>query len=364
MDQKVTKEQIESFLSGKSDTEQAAIVASYLKTLNAEQLAEYLPDEDWQDFNSGETVDASVLEKMWDEISSGVLDKGKKSPIKKFFIIAGVAASLTLAIMLSNGYLGNNLSKLLGRNKADVTATVSTVFTMVRNLHQQPKDALLPDGTKVTLMKGAEVAYTGDFNANRQLELKGEARFTVVHDISRPFVIHTKGIITEDLGTCFWVISPEQSNKVTVRLLEGSVSVGSSDKGFVMKTRVLKPGQQIMIDKLRGTALVSEFGKEKPEPDKGNNESSLLAEQNSVNSVEWSNQSVRFFKTSLASTFKQLEKTYKVSIDTDSADIRDLQFTGTIYYSDSIETILQTICSMNDLRYQIQGNHIIIKTKL
>lgn len=66
----------------------------------------------------------------------------------------------------------------------------------------------LPDGTRVLLGPGSELTLAQGFGGSqRELTLHGEARFDVVHDTMRPFVVHTAAASFRDVGTVFAVHS-------------------------------------------------------------------------------------------------------------------------------------------------------------
>ena len=83
----------------------------------------------------------------------------------------------------------------------------------------------LPDGSHVLLGPGSELALAPGFAAGtRELTLKGEARFDVVHDASHPFIVHAGSASFRDVGTVFAVHS-DQADGARVVVTEGAVAV-------------------------------------------------------------------------------------------------------------------------------------------
>lgn len=107
-------------------------------------------------------------------------------------------------------------------------------------------DVLLPDGSRIMLGSGSRLEYPSDFGQNgvREVELTGQARFSVRHDAGRPFVVKSGNMSTKVLGTVFYVRSYHGSASSVV-LLKGCVSVSSEDGG---KGRMLSPGHQAVVD--------------------------------------------------------------------------------------------------------------------
>ena len=92
---------------------------------------------------------------------------------------------------------------------------------------------LLGDGRRVLLGPSSRLVARG-----REVELTGEAYFTVVHDPKRPFTVRAGGAVIRDIGTAFSVHSDgggDQAVRVVVR--EGSVQLGGT-----VDSVVLSPG--------------------------------------------------------------------------------------------------------------------------
>lgn len=105
----------------------------------------------------------------------------------------------------------------------------------------------LPDGTQVVLGSGSRLEYDSDFGHNgvREVELTGQARFSVTHNAQKPFIVKSEKMATKVLGTEFYVRSYRGSTSSVV-LLKGRVSVGS---GKASGDRMLRPGQRAVVDK-------------------------------------------------------------------------------------------------------------------
>jgi ferric-dicitrate binding protein FerR (iron transport regulator) len=97
----------------------------------------------------------------------------------------------------------------------------------------------LPDGTMVWLNSASDVTYPVAFGSERRVKLSGEAFFAVAKDAKRPFYVETAGETIQVLGTSFNVKAyPDDSAEATT-LIDGGVSVSSSEKSLK-----LKPGEQ------------------------------------------------------------------------------------------------------------------------
>ena len=99
----------------------------------------------------------------------------------------------------------------------------------------------LPDGTRVTLNRGASLDVTWSPSERRVVLRRGEAAFRVTHNANAPFAVAAGTASISDLGTEFNVLRAPDALTVTVR--DGSVSL--SNLGRVL---TLSAGDQVRID--------------------------------------------------------------------------------------------------------------------
>ena len=102
---------------------------------------------------------------------------------------------------------------------------------------------VLEDGSRVWLNSESEFRYPSVFDqGKREVYLKGEGYFEVVHDKERPFIVRTEKVSTRVLGTEFNVQS-YTGKAVNVTLVRGSVAVrGNNDQANTSEV-VLNPGE-------------------------------------------------------------------------------------------------------------------------
>lgn len=98
----------------------------------------------------------------------------------------------------------------------------------------------LSDGTKVWVNANTRVVYPAEFiGKQREIYVDGEVFLDVVHD-DRPFIVRTKGLNVEVMGTRFNVCAYDSRKLERIVLVEGSVRV--ADNAGRNKT-VLEPEQ-------------------------------------------------------------------------------------------------------------------------
>lgn len=107
-------------------------------------------------------------------------------------------------------------------------------------------DALLPDGSRVTLDSGSglDVAIAGE---SRQVTLtRGEALFQVAHDPARPFRVRVGEVTVTVLGTVFDLRLDDET--VAVAVASGRVRIDGADGRRIDLT----PGQRLHVDRRGG----------------------------------------------------------------------------------------------------------------
>jgi ferric-dicitrate binding protein FerR (iron transport regulator) len=101
----------------------------------------------------------------------------------------------------------------------------------------------LPDGTEVWLNARSRISCPAYFTgATREVELDGEAYFTVKHDARKPFVVHTDRYDVRVRGTAFNVDSYAGSGTFSTALLEGSVEI--LNREYPVQSVQLQPARQ------------------------------------------------------------------------------------------------------------------------
>jgi transmembrane sensor len=112
----------------------------------------------------------------------------------------------------------------------------------------------LGDGSRVTLNSGSRLRYSPNLARSRDVELDGEGYFEVTHDAARPFRVHARGGVVQDIGTRFTVRAYPEQTQVEVVVSEGIVSLrrdGSSDSAIVRR------GERARLAEIGGVVVES-----------------------------------------------------------------------------------------------------------
>ena len=139
--------------------------------------------------------------------------------------IGAIAAALLVAISVGVWQLRTSASS---DRHADVPA-----FREYTTTRGQRATIQLADGSQLTLAAESRIRIPEDFGkVVREISLDGEALLDVVHDTNRPFRVHVKDAIAEDIGTRFDIRSYSLDSTVAVVVEEGAVALGKRSTEF------------------------------------------------------------------------------------------------------------------------------------
>ena len=197
----------------------------------------------------------------------------------------------------------------------------------------------LPDGTRVSLNSGSILSYSQGFGiSNREVAINGEGYFEVRHNAELPFIINTKELTLNDIGTEFSFRNYSTDKEAIVELYDGKVSL---DNNISRVTGYeLIPGERVLMDKLTGKLTTSHV---------------------SSSAVEAKEMSTLYFKNNtITEIAKELSRCYGAKIEVDNS-IANLRFYGMFdRKTDSLSDILATISSTKLLRYKMDGKTYIL----
>ncbi|RAJ94024.1 FecR family protein [Larkinella arboricola] len=217
----------------------------------------------------------------------------------------------------------------------------------------QPVSLTLPDGSRMTLMPNSEARYPRTFEADqREVQLKGDAVFSVVHEGKRPFLVYSGPLVTRVLGTRFRVLAPTDGSRMKVSVLSGKVSVMDRHDWAVAQRSesrafsgvVLTANQQVTYD-----ATQSHYQKE-------------LVEKPVLIASSESRETFNFEDTPASGVFERLKKAYGVEIMYDPTVIRNCTLTASLS-GVPLHDQLRLLCASIGATYEVVDARIIVTSK-
>ncbi|MDD2798345.1 MAG: FecR family protein [Bacteroidales bacterium] len=292
--------------------------------LNNETIDEWMKDEL---MNSSTEISMEEQEKMWRGIKEGVIHHSakKKNVVtlqKRMIEYTKWAAILILpllSVLFTYYYLNGNQRNM-----------------PVKVYAQRGEKAIvsLPDGTKVWLNSESTVSYDNTFNhRNRKVSLVGEAYFEVRPDKTRPFIVETKALDVQALGTKFNVRAFDESNEVTVVLLSGKVKVYNE-----YNSAILMPNEAIRFNTI--------------------SHSSVKSKVYAQDFTTWKDGVIRFNNEDFESIARTLSRIYNVNIVIETPSLKKQKFTG-IVGSSGLNNILNILSMTSTMEYRMKDSTTI-----
>ena len=193
----------------------------------------------WENGRPFEEVDERIIRDMF----SGIQNRTRKERfVMVFRKLARIAAILLIPLLsVLSGYLYFN----------PVNQEEGIGNLVVHADRGERSGVTLPDGTQVKLNAESSLSYTHDFGRElRQVNLEGEAYFEVTRNEDKPFVVHTKYLDIEVLGTSFNVYSYERENVMEMALISGRIKIQTCSEPS--RVVYLKPNEKALFNKESG----------------------------------------------------------------------------------------------------------------
>lgn len=245
------------------------------------------------------------------------------------------------AVILIGGAL--LLPRIRGEGGSSAVTVASTSFSTRAGERRTVK---LPDGSTVVLGVSSTLrTVEGYGNGARDVELEGEALFTVGHDEARPFRVHVGGTIVEDLGTSFAIRRyPDDAHGASdlrVAVSAGSVAIHrgtGADTSVVLRPRdvaTIRAASEIAVTR---DVDVSPF-------------------------TAFASGRLIFVDTPFAEVADELQRWYGVEVKVSDSTILERHLTSE-FEGESLDEVLRIIGLALDVRYQRSGNRVDFMTKV
>lgn len=192
---------------------------------------------------------------------------------------------------------------------------------------------VLPDGSSVWLNAESSIRFPTVFSGgSRDVVLTGEAYFEVLHDSRKPFKVHVRGQVIEDLGTSFNINAYENESALKATLVEGVIRI---------QNRLMRPGEQAVIDQ------------------KGHLEIHPHADIAQV--TGWKQGMFIFHQMDMKEILRQVARWYNVDIVYEG--VFNQTFTGGISRRANAEEILKILSYSDKVKFSIKGRKITVQQR-
>ncbi|NII23540.1 FecR family protein [Pseudoflavitalea sp. X16] len=235
---------------------------------------------------------------------------------------------------------------------------INEQLSRVENTQETADTVYLPDKTMVVLEPHAKLYYPDSFAlAKREVYLEGNAFFKVTRNPKSPFYVYSNNIVTQVLGTSFFVKTDKVTNDVEVSVRTGKVAVYENEAQAKKHTSerkqesagvILKPNQKVIYNRQDGHFRTSLVDVPLPlVPD--NHEEEMVTELNFV-----------FEETPISKVLSHLEKAYHIEIIVENSNLSKCLFSGDIK-GQNLYDQLEIICQSVQASYEVRGTQILLK---
>lgn len=234
------------------------------------------------------------------------------------------------------------ISYQLNAQKEELTSSSNEL--LVYNTLEVPVKAeyrlVLSDGTKVTLNAGSSLRFPVKFGkSKRQVEVRGEAYFEVVHEENRPFeVLDAFGNRIEDVGTSFNVKAYSDENIHEVALVEGEIIFHSASG----KSAGLQPGKGVEYQTKGGGIKLTEID---------------VAEV-----TAWKEGRFVFNNKPLSYIFSTISRWYGIDFELEDTQVGGQYFTVDIPKYENLSSIISILESTGSIRFEQEGEKLKISS--
>jgi transmembrane sensor len=201
----------------------------------------------------------------------------------------------------------------------------------------------LLDGTEITLNADSRLRVPAVFGGtDRQIYLDGEAYFSVVHDSTRPFVVHTAHGTVRDVGTRFGVRAYADATAERVAVAEGSVAVvGSAAVKAGAAETPLGAGQ---VGAISRTGHVN-----------------LIREASVRDELAWTEGRLVLKGVPLTEAARRIGRWYDLDVQVADGELAARPVSGS-YSNEPIAEVLTLITAAVGARYEWRGRSVLIST--
>lgn len=245
----------------------------------------------------------------------------------------------TLSVRIAAGVALLLGAAVIWRTAIEDGTTAPTIAARTFETSTGEVDSLrLPDGSTAVLGPASRLTLAAGFGeADRSMELEGQALFDVTHDPDRPFVVRAGNASILDLGTTFTVRTEPEGVHVVVTA--GSVSLGA----------VTAPADEAVILRAGDRGSVDDAGR-----------TVLDAEAATETDLAWTRGRLIFDDAPLSRVAGDLRRWYGIELVLEDAALRDRHLTAT-FEGEPAAQVLDVIGLALGVRVELRGDTAFVR---
>jgi ferric-dicitrate binding protein FerR (iron transport regulator) len=218
-------------------------------------------------------------------------------------------------------------------NGATTKESSAPMFNTISTPKGGQYQVILPDGSTLWLNAASTIRFPAVFNGSeRNVELQGEGYFEVKKNSSMPFVVKTKAMSVQVLGTDFNVMAYDDEKNSRTTLVTGSVKVIRDDE-----KNILKPGQQANVS---------------------GGSTEIINNANIEEALAWKNGKFYFEGADIKSIMRQIARWYDVEVEFEG-NVTKEKFEGEISRNSPLSEVLK-ILELTSVHFRMENKKLIV----
>ncbi len=195
----------------------------------------------------------------------------------------------------------------------------------------------LPDSSKVWLNSNSYLRYPVRFEGERRVELIGEGYFKVSKDESKRFVVDTRTVDVEVMGTEFNIDAYDTEGRdVRTTLINGSINMTFVDNDNRHHLVKVYPGQRVTVD---------------PQSKEWS-----IKRVNTSGAESWKEGRIVFDKTPLADALRMIENRFNIEFVVKNRKYYEHNFTG-MFTDQRLDIILEHFKRSSNMRFKTRDTY-------
>lgn len=325
---------MEKYLNDECTSQEKALVEKHLSEEENLQLMEEVIDMYWQSIPEEaipEVDTVSSLERYKAKLQLQKLNKVARIKTTSNPVISREAIQLAASILLTMATLITIFWYTTSGREQHAVAAKKINYHEITNAKGQQAHVVLPDSSQVWLQADSYLKYPKIFSGTeRTIWLSGEAFMEVAEDKHKPFVVHTKHLVTTVLGTSFHIRAYEDEKQAKITVATGIVAIEKQDREVSNASVFLHPNQRVVLDKASNQLYTDSVG---------------IVELTSLKNGELYLKDMYFGEIA-----HQLERRYGVAIEFENKTLLNCQFSA-VFSRRSLNDILKRLQMTSNFTY-------------
>lgn len=333
---------LEKYIAGNCTPEEEAQVLNWYNRLISESSVKL-----------SEAEKNSIEERIWSHLKPAAMTEEPRlqmqdSGTRKSYRLVWYAAAASVILAVAFGFYMFRGAKPAHQQAHIAGLTgVPASYLMAENKGNSLRNVTLPDGSVVTLQKNSVLFYPDQFTkGTREVYFSGNAFFNIHRDTLRRFMIHAPNdLVTEVLGTSFYILQNTAKHTLNVEVVTGKVSVYKQDK------------RQALTQEKKETLVLAPNEKVEYNSEKNRFFTTIVDEPQLLQTI--APPVFDFEEVVLGQVLDRLHQAYGVALSVKSDALLKCPFTGNITGMGLYQQ-LDVVCRVLSASYEINGTNIII----